>query len=69
MSFQRTFHVAAVASLLWMGLAAAEAASPIAVGQAAPKFELKNQAGDATSLAALVKKKPVALVFYRSADW
>jgi peroxiredoxin len=39
------------------------------VGEVAPKFELNNQAGKATSLADLVKNMPVALIFYRSADW
>ncbi len=69
MIFNRTLNFSVTASLLLLGAAAAHGASPIEVGKDAPKFELKNQAGKATTLADLVKKKPVALIFYRSADW
>ena len=69
MSIKRSSQFVVAASLLVFGSAATNAASPIPVGQAAPKFSLKNQAGTETSLADLVKKKPVALIFYRSADW
>ena len=69
MIFNRIMNSVVAASLLLLGSSAAQAESPIAVGQEAPKFELKNQKGKATSLADLAKKKPVALVFYRSADW
>ena len=69
MIFNQTLNSAVTASLLLLGSATAHGASPIRVGQVAPKFELKNQAGNATSLAELAKKKPLALVFYRSADW
>ena len=52
---------------------AAEAASPektgLPVGQKAPAFSLSDQNGKEVSLAALLKSGPVALVFYRSADW
>ena len=41
----------------------------IAVGEEAPQFALKNQNGEEVSLASLLAKGPVALVFYRSADW
>ena len=69
MNFHRASSLVAAAILLLIGSTAANAASPIAVGQVAPKFALKNQAGSETSLAELVKQKPVALIFYRSADW
>jgi peroxiredoxin len=39
------------------------------VGQKAPGFTLKDQTGRDVSLAALLKKGPVALVFFRSAKW
>ncbi len=39
------------------------------VGQKAPTFMLKNQSEKDLSLAEILKKGPVALVFYRSADW
>ena len=52
---------------------AAEAAAPeksgLSVGQKAPGFTLKDQNDRDVSLESLLKKGPVALVFYRSADW
>ena len=52
---------------------AAAPASPettgLAVGQKAPWFTLKGQNDRDVSLATLLKKGPVALVFFRSADW
>lgn len=39
------------------------------VGVEAPSFSLTDQHGDPQSLADLLQKGPVALVFYRSADW
>jgi cytochrome oxidase Cu insertion factor (SCO1/SenC/PrrC family) len=52
---------------------AAEPAAPektgLAVGQKAPAFSLKDQHSREVSLDSLLKKGPVALVFYRSADW
>lgn len=39
------------------------------VGDKAPAFSLSSQDGEKISLEALVEKGPVALVFYRSADW
>ena len=39
------------------------------IGQRAPAFTLKDQNGKEVSLEALLKKGPVAVVFYRSADW
>lgn len=41
----------------------------VAVGQKAPAFTLKDQNDHEVSLTALLKKGPVALVFFRSADW
>ena len=35
----------------------------------APAFKLKDQSGKEQSLEGLLKKKNVALVFYRSASW
>jgi peroxiredoxin len=60
-----------LASLLFaVGAGAADPAVPgLAVGTQAPDFTLKNSAGTAVSLASLTKTGPVALVFYRSADW
>jgi len=37
----------------------------IALGESAPNFELPNQEGQATSLAALLEKGPVVVTFYR----
>ena len=52
---------------------AAEPAAPektgLAVGQKAPDFTLKDQTDHEVSLESQLKKGPVALVFYRSADW
>jgi hypothetical protein len=52
---------------------AAEATAPeksgLSVGQKAPHFTLKDQNDRGVSLESLLKKGPVALVFYRSADW
>src|ERR1051325_9420259 len=39
------------------------------IGERAPAFTLKDQDGKEVSLGALLKNGPVALVFYRSADW
>jgi hypothetical protein len=57
-------------------LAAATAAAPapeektgLKVGEKAPEFTLKDQAGNERSLRGLLKDGPVALVFYRSASW
>jgi hypothetical protein len=41
----------------------------VAVGKKAPVFKLKDQKGKEQSLEELLKKRNVALVFYRSADW
>jgi cytochrome oxidase Cu insertion factor (SCO1/SenC/PrrC family) len=61
---------------LWFSMAAASAAEPaapektgLAVGTKAPAFTLKDQNDRDVSLESLLQKGPVALVFYRSADW
>jgi cytochrome oxidase Cu insertion factor (SCO1/SenC/PrrC family) len=41
----------------------------LAIGQKAPGFTLKDQNGHDVALAALLKKGPVAVVFFRSAEW
>lgn len=67
----KRFTLALAAFFLAAGLSAADlAAAPgLAVGTQAPDFTLKNAAGADVALSALLKKGPVALVFYRSADW
>lgn len=41
----------------------------IAVGEAFPNFELKDQDGNVFRLKETLKEGPVVLVVYRSADW
>lgn len=53
---------------------AAEPAGPddapgIAVGEKAPPFTLPDQNGKEHTMAGMLGKGSVALVFYRSADW
>ena len=48
---------------------AASEKTGLAVGAKAPAFTLGDQNDRDVSLDALLKKGPVALVFYRSADW
>ena len=70
-------HLAATLTACWLLLTsvalAAEPAAPeksgLSVGQKAPVFTLKDQNDRDVSLGSLLKKGPVALVFYRSADW
>lgn len=47
----------------------AAALAGLNVGDKAPRFELKDQSGAAVKLDALLQNGPVAVVFYRSADW
>lgn len=47
----------------------AHAAPGLAVGTTAPDFALPSARGEQVTLNALLRKGPVALVFYRSADW
>ena len=59
--------------LMAVGAIAAGPVAPgkvgLAVGQKAPAFTLKDQNDRDVSLELLLKKGPVALVFFRSADW
>jgi hypothetical protein len=72
-SIRFTRSLAGCSLLLLAFTAAVEPASPektgIAVGQKAPDFTLKDQNDHDVSLAVVLKKGPVALVFFRSADW
>jgi cytochrome oxidase Cu insertion factor (SCO1/SenC/PrrC family) len=59
-----------------LGATAAQAAGQppadktgLKVGEKAPEFKLKDQAGQEHSLSALLKGGNVALVFFRSASW
>ena len=59
--------------LMALGAITAEPAAPekvgLDVGQKAPAFTLKDQNDRDVALKSLLKKGPVALVFFRSADW
>ena len=61
------------ALLLATRLATAAEAPPaelgLRIGEHAPNFILNDQDNHEVSLESLLKKGPVALVFYRSADW
>ena len=46
-----------------------ESKTGLKVGEKAPDFKLKDQAGTEHELKGLLKDGPVALVFYRSASW
>ena len=41
----------------------------LAAGQESPTFSLEDQSGKTQSLNALLADGPVAIVFFRSADW
>ncbi len=62
-----------MAPLLGLLLAAAPVRADeevgLAMGQQAPTFSLEDQAGETQSLNALLADGPVAIVFFRSADW
>ncbi len=69
-------RVWALAIGLMLGSGVVGAADPapeektgIKVGEKAPDFKLKDQAGTERELSTLLKDGPVALVFYRSASW
>lgn len=47
----------------------ASEAPGLPVGAKAPDFTLRDQNGNPVSLHETLKRGPVALVFYRSADW
>jgi len=68
--------IATVSAAVLLLAASARAAEPAAsektgpaIEQKAPAFTLKDQDSRDVSLDSLLKKGPVALVFYRSADW
>ena len=64
------FLLAVLCAVRFTGQTTAQADEPrVKVGDAAPEFKLKDQNGKDTSLKTLLAKKPVAIVFYRSADW
>ncbi|MBT4866303.1 MAG: redoxin domain-containing protein [Planctomycetaceae bacterium] len=67
----RTMFLLAALSAVWFsGETTAQAdEAKVKVGDAAPTFTLKDANGKQTSLKTLLRKKPVALVFHRSADW
>lgn len=73
----KLIQLAIALSVSWLLLAqtasAAEPAAPehtgLPVGEKAPLFTLKDQTNHDVSLESLLKKGPVALVFFRSADW
>jgi len=70
----RGMRVAAAAVGVFIGstgIAQAQEAPGLKVGEHAPALTLKDQNGEARSLDGLVSKGKgkVALVFYRSADW
>ncbi len=76
MTSTRVVRSLAACALLLVLAASADAAVPaspektgLVVGQRAPGFTLKDQNARDVSLAALLKKGPVALVFFRSAEW
>ncbi len=48
---------------------APEEMTGIKVGEKAPDFKLKNFDGTEHALSDLVKEAPVALIFFRSANW
>lgn len=58
-----------VAACFSSGRLPADELAGLKVGDVAPGFELKNQAGVPVKLQSLLKTGPVAVVFYRSADW
>lgn len=71
MTLARSFlAVAALAAGAFLSAAETPARVPgLAIGERAPAFVLKDSANAEVSLAALLARGPVALVFYRSADW
>jgi cytochrome oxidase Cu insertion factor (SCO1/SenC/PrrC family) len=75
----RSTGISACAGLLFYGLLFArpvpaqtvgsqEKTGP-AIGTKAPAFTLKDQTGKERSLEEFLKKRKVAIVFYRSANW
>ena len=69
MRIRASFGCALVTMLASLNLAAAADPEPLAVGQKALSFKLKDQDGVERSLDDFLKQGKVAIVFYRSADW
>ncbi len=70
----RSLLCLSLAGLLWAVSGAAQEEPPkpevgLKIGTRAPMFKLKDQNGKEVSLENLLKKGPVAVVFYRSASW
>ena len=61
--------VALLVGLLYPAEHALDTTPGLAIGRSAPAFTLSDQNGTQVSLASLLKKGPVALVFVRSVDW
>lgn len=69
-SLQVGLVVALLFSLPFVTRLAAETDLPgLAVGEKAPAFELQNASSQTVKLTDLTAHAPVALVFYRSAEW
>ena len=58
-------------AMAWMLTAVPAPAEEVGLppGTKAPEFSLVDQAGQAQSLSGLLAEGPVAIVFFRSADW
>lgn len=67
--FRRSALVALLAMSLQTTTQAAVPPKVIGVGERAPVFTLKDQNDADFSLAVMIKKGPVAVVFVRSVDW
>ena len=67
--FARFAFSALLATVLGASAVTAGELAGLNVGDHAPAFELKNQTGETVKLTELLKQGPVAVVFYRSADW
>ncbi len=65
-----SFWLGTLLAALLFGAAPVAGEEPgIAVGAKAPDFTLLDQTGAEVSLAEQLAKGPLAIVFYRSADW
>ncbi len=58
-----------IACLFTVSIGTGQELAGLKVGEKAPGFELTNRSGQIVKLADLLQKGPVALVFFRSADW
>jgi cytochrome oxidase Cu insertion factor (SCO1/SenC/PrrC family) len=72
MSMMRFIMPLTLVATLWLTAIANSAPDDktgVTVGEKAPAFTLKDQAGNERTLDEFLKKGKVALVFYRSAGW